>query len=366
MKKSIRRIGAALLAASALFGAIHQAGPAQAGQVEATGKFRVIRGNTIVNPDGNAYVPRGVNLGGMEYFAKGVEFGEWNFDRIKSWGANTIRLPVSPHFANKGMCTYDPQYINRIDQAVYWAQKKKMLLIIDDHFSTKGQTCGAGKGWANGWPMPDAQNLSFIKALGKRYKNRPYVAIDLYNEPNHVDNDTWRNGGILNGVRVIGMQQMLDALRSTGFDGLAVVSGPSYSTDMRPVIEQPLRGDWNVIYGAHMYPYQCGSDTIPKDQPYVCQGQRWNPQLNTWVAPLIAKRAVMLSEFGSQRPEDLEVRTLIQWAENNRIGWTAWLWCQASTDNYCLLQTNGSGNPSVLGLPVQDYLRIANGLPIKR
>lgn len=364
MKKSIRRITAAAAAIAVLMGVVHTSA-ANAGQVEATGKFRVIRGDTIVNPDGNAYVPRGVNLGGLEYYAKGVDFGEWNFDRIKSWGANTIRLPVSPHFATKGMCTYDRNYINRLDQAVWWAQQKKMLLIIDDHFSTKGATCGSGK-WANGWPMPDTHNLNFIKMLGKRYKNRPYVAIDLYNEPHHVDYATWRNGGILDGVRVIGMQQMLDALRSTGFNGLAIVSGTSYSTDMRDIARQPLTNDWNVIYGAHMYPYQCGSETIPQDRPYVCRGLRYNPQVEEWIKPLIGKRAVMLSEFGTQRAEDLEVRTLIQWAEHHRIGWTAWLWCAAGTQNYCLVDQAASFRPSVIGLPVQDYLRLSNGWPLAR
>lgn len=365
MKKSIRRIGAAAAAVATLLGVIHMS-PASAGQVEATGRFRVIRGDTIVNPEGNAFIPRGVNLGGLEYYPEGVGLYQWNFDGIKSWGANTIRLPVSPHFAIRGMCTYDNQYLLRIDQAVAWAQKRKMLLIIDDHFSTKGQTCGAGKRWATGWPMPDVHNLNFIKMLGQRYKNKPYVAIDLYNEPHHVDYDMWRNGGINEGVRVIGMQQMLDALRSTGFTGLAVVSGTSYSTDMRDAAVRPLRGDYNVIYGAHMYPYQCGSETIPKETPYECKGQPYSPTLDAWVGPMHKKRALMLSEFGTQRPVDREMRSMIQWAENRGIGWTAWLWCAGPVDNYCLTQPHTSFKPSTVGLPVQDYLRLSNGWPILR
>ena len=68
-------------------------------------------------PDGSVFVPRGVNKGGLEYWSWGYDEAFWNYQQMKSWGANFVRIPLSPAFALTRMCTYDKKYMTRASTA---------------------------------------------------------------------------------------------------------------------------------------------------------------------------------------------------------------------------------------------------------
>jgi hypothetical protein len=324
------------------------------------GKFHVV-GTQIVGPAGGTFVPRGVNIGGLEQTSKGYDVAYWNYKRMKSWGVNFVRVALSDTFWLKSMCTYDATYQAKVDQIVKWGEQLKMLVLLDDHNGTRGQTCGQGK-WFNLERSPDIHNLTFVKQLGTRYKGKPYVAIDLYNEPHDISDDVWRNGGVVDGYRAVGMQQLLDGVRSTGFDGIVMATGNFWGQDLRMIVDNPLSPDRNVVYGAHEYPYWCGARLYSRYEPFGrCNGHLYSPYLDTHIPQALSKRAVMLSEFGTQRPIAAEVAEPIQWAEDHHIGWAAWLWCNGEAANYCLLSADGGSNPSVIGQPVRDALHRATG-----
>ena len=317
------------------------------------GKFHVV-GPNIIGPNGGVFTPRGVNLGGLEWSPKGYDLGFWNFRRMKEWGANFVRVAIADNFWLKSMCTYDKSYAAKVDDIVRWAEALKMLVLLDNHYGTKGQTCGTGK-WANLQKLPDIHNLSFAKQLAKRYKDRPYVAIDLYNEPHDISDEMWRNGGVVDGYRGVGMQQLLDGVRSTGYTNLVFATGNYWGNDLRMVVNQPLANDKNVVYAAHSYPYWCDGRLF-KNDPYFCRGKAYPPHLDTEVPPLIGRKAVMLTEFGTYRPFPHEMQGPIEWAEKHGIGWAAWLWCNGPTSNFCLLSDKGGKEPSITGKPVRDAL----------
>ncbi len=316
-----------------------------------TGKFKVV-GTQIIGPDGKVFVPRGVNKGGLEYSPVGYDESFWNYQRMKSWGANVVRVPVSNAFWLKRMCTYNADYMKRVDKIVNWAEQLQMLVILDNHMSTKGLTCGKDK-WANPQKAPDVHSIDFVKALGTRYKDRTWVAIDLYNEPHDIPDTIWRNGGIVDGWRAVGMQQMLDAVRSTGFNNLVLATGNLWGNDLRMVVDNPLINDKNVVYAAHSYPFWCNR-VIYYEEAYNCRGKQYPPHLDGQILPAIGKRAVMLSEFGTQRSIPGEMQAPIDWAERHGIGWAAWLWANGKMTDFCLL--DNAGNASISGKPVQDAL----------
>jgi endoglucanase len=320
-----------------------------------TGKFTV-SGTRILGPDGKVFMPRGVNKGGLEWLKKGYGETFHEYQRIKNWGANFVRVPVSPAFGMARMCTYDKDYMGRIDRLVRWTEQLKMLVLLDIHTSTKGLTCGAGK-WHGPQKAPDIHTLDFAKSLAKRYKSHPWVAIDLYNEPHDIPDAIWRNGGIVDGWRAVGMQQMLDAVRSTGNTNLVFATGNLWGNDLRMIVNNPLYNDKNVVYAAHSYPFWCNR-VIYYEEPYVCQGKQIPPHLDGQIAPAIGKRAVMLTEFGTQRSIPGEMQAPINWAESKGIGWAAWLWGNGKMTDFCLLDMNG--NPSISGKPVKDALARAN------
>ena len=356
MKKSIRRIAIVAVAITALAGLVATA-PAE-GASKGDGKFHVY-GRNIVGPDGNPLVFRGVNKGGLQYDAHGYSEELWNYQRMKSWGSNVVRVALSDAFAMKSMCSYDKNYIKTIDKIVAWGEQLKMLIMLDDHMGSKGLTCGRGA-WSSSQKMPDARNLEFLKMLATRYKSKPYVGLDMYNEPHDISWDVWRNGGFVDSFKAVGMQQLLDGIRSTGFKGLVFATGPDWGNDLRGIADTPLKNDNNVIYAAHAYPFYCDR-VIYYEEPYNCKGKQYPPFLETQVAPAAAKRAVMITEFGTQRSIDGEMRKPIQWFEDHHIGWSAWLWCNGKMTDFCLLTPDGQNTPSVSGKAVQDYLFKANG-----
>jgi hypothetical protein len=353
-----RRIAVLGVALAALF---VFAAPTEGSPLPSTGdgSFHVARGR-IIGPDGNEFVPRGVNKSGLEYSPYGYDIGAWNFQRMKSWGVNFVRVPLNDAFWLARMCSYNHSYQSRVDRIVSWARELGMLVLLDDHMSSKGLTCGMGR-WTGPQKAPDTHNLDFVKAVAKRYKDNPWVAIDLYNEPHDIGNDVWRSGGLVDGWRAVGMQQLLDGVRSTGNNNLVFVSGNAWANDLRMVVNNPLREDANVVYAAHSYPFECDKVTIPASQPYVCRGVQYPPHLDTQVAPLIGRRAVMITEFGTQRTIPGEMQAPIDWAEAHGIGWAAWLWSNGKAKDFCLLSEGGGNTPSVAGVPVQQALFRANG-----
>lgn len=351
MKKSIRRIAAAAVALAAALSLV-SAAPASSALLP--GKFHT-SGVNVIAPDGKPITLRGVAKNGLEYSATGYQEDLWNYERMKSWGANVVRVPLASAFAIPAMCTYDRKYIQTIDKIVAFGERLKMLVLLDSHFSTKGLVCGRG-GWSTNQKMPDRYSLELVKMLAKRYKNNTYVAIDLHNEPHDISWDVWRNGGIIDGYRAIGMQQMLDAVRGQGFKGLVVASGAQWANDMRGIAQQPLARDGNVIYGAHVYPYWCYDKIWDPNRNYVCNGRQYNPTYDSMVQPLVGRRPLMITEFSTPRANEGEMREPIMWAEGRKLGWIAWDWCYGPAKHYCLLTADGSNTASVIGKPVREYL----------
>lgn len=328
--------------------------------IAADGRFHV-RGRDVFGPTGSAVTLRGVSKSGLEYSVDGYDVSKATFERMRSWGANVVRVALSDRFALPEMCNFDASYLSTIDDIVSYGEQLKMLIVLDDHFATRGLSCGRGA-WSANQKAPDEHNLAFVKMLGLRYKDRPYVAIDLYNEPHEITWETWLHGGSVDGTyTAVGMQDLLDGVRGTGFTGLVFATGPQWGNDLRSIATDPLANDADVVYAAHAYPYTCGTTTIPPNEPYECDGHQYPRFLDNQIAPAIATRAVMLTEFGTQRAIDGEMRAPLQWAEDHHIGWIAWLWCSGKTSDYCMLTPDGKNTPSVIGKPVQDFLFKANG-----
>ncbi len=314
-------------------------------------------GRSIIGPDGNVFIPRGVNKAGLEASSAGYEVAWWNFVRMKRWGANVVRLPVSPHLWLPTMCSYDAEYAGRVDRVVAWTEALGMLLILDNAWSTQGRTCGPS-GWAGEQKMADAHNAEFLRSLADRYKDHPWVAFDLYNEPHDISDAVWRDGGTVDGWQAVGMQQLLDVVRSTGATNLVFASGNMWANDLRMIVDRPLRNDADVVYAAHSYPIWCDGP-VPDDVPYSCNGRQVPAFLDTMVAPAAARRAVMVTEFGTARPIAGEVAAVIEWAEAHQLGWAAYAWCSGEASSYCLLSPSGDLSPSTIGQPVSDALSAA-------
>src|SRR5690606_7798621 len=209
--------------------------------------FLRAEGQKIVDADGKNVILRGIGLGGhmlqegymlkvpftgQQYVFKQhmqeligeertEEFYEaWlaNFtqkrdiDSLKSWGFNSIRLPMHYNLYTlavedepvAGENTWLEIGFEMTDQMVEWCRDNGMYLILDMHAAPGGQghdvnISDRDPSKPSLWESAENQDklVQLWKKLAERYKNEPVVgAYDLINEPNW----SFEEGKNINGV----------------------------------------------------------------------------------------------------------------------------------------------------------------------
>jgi len=303
-------------------------------------------GNRLVDSRGATLILRGVNRAGLES-GNGNDYTVDELAHAQAWGANVVRIPLGEQLWLPTSCQYDPNFVNRVDNAVKVVTDLGMVALLNLHWS---QTTRCGEPGLV--PGADDRAPLFWQQVASRYKNNPLVAFDLYNEPHHLTPEIWRDGGNVTwqGVtyKVTGMQQMYDAVRSTGATNVVTISGNSWA-NVWPKTVAPITGN-NIVYAIHLYtcatvpPPDCKS-TAPYDVA---------PWLNPWLTPG-QSYPLMVTEFGWPDPQNgLYQRSLIAYAEAQGWGWAAYTWGN-TWGQFSLLATAGPGKnyqPKPSGMPI--------------
>jgi endoglucanase len=92
------------------------------------GRLRVAHGK-LLDGDGQRLVLRGLGLGAI-YSVKGL--GRWDeayFANARAWGAELVRVPVFPFTFRQDR----EQTLRDLDDALAWAERQSLYLIIDYH-----------------------------------------------------------------------------------------------------------------------------------------------------------------------------------------------------------------------------------------
>ncbi len=184
--------------------------------------FLKVQKAKIVDAKGRAITLRGVNLGGWlmmegyilhasnraeqlfkKNFAKALgqkaladfekEFRrnfirEEDFKKIAGLGFNCVRLPFNYRLIEKRPYVCDTDGLFYLDEAISWARKHNVYVILDLHAAPGAQNHdwhSDSLGKADLWHRPDYQERVFAlwEFLAERYKNEETVAgYDLLNE----------------------------------------------------------------------------------------------------------------------------------------------------------------------------------------
>lgn len=312
----------------------------------------ITRGTTIRDAHGAVVTLRGLNRPGQWDAGQPGGLDERDIDRIKAWGGNVVRLTLGQQKWLPGCDSYDRTYPQAVDAAVRWITRRGMLAILDLHFGSP--TCRSTG--AN--PLPDERSLQFWTSVAGRYKSNPLVAFDLYNEPYGVPADVWKDGGTARSTtgldyHAVGLQQVYDAVRATGANGLVLVSGLDYAST--PPGEERLTGR-NLVWAVHAY--ACSV-------PWRCYTSDPREVLGRFSA--IARRLpVMVSEFGYPSSRNASSAAynarVVAYAEAQHWSWAAWAWdvhgtCRTGQYFNLLSSTTcatgtGTYQPSPAGVPV--------------
>ena len=293
-------------------------------------------GTRVLDAHGHTVVLRGFTRTGLE----GADAAAPTADDIahaKQWGANIIRLPLGEQFWLSSSCYHRASYPSQVDNAVRMVTGLGMVALLDLHWNSL-TSCGS----YGQQPMADYPGaINFWKQVASRYKNNPLVAFDLYNEPHNITDIVWRYGGKVSWqgqtYQAAGMQQMYDAVRSTGAKNLVIMSGNSWG-NLWPNTA-PAAGS-NIVYGIHAY--TCALKPPPSctnDAPYDPS------QFFQFWSTASQSVPIAVTEFGWPNPADGRYLTaVIRYAAAHGWGWTAFTWGSETWGPFSFLATAGAGS----------------------
>ncbi len=268
--------------------------------------------NRLVNASTGAEVwLQGVAVPSMEWSPGGEHIMQSVTNLVEEWNVNVVRLAVhSSYWFGRGK-SQNPRtgiatYRGLVDQVADYLQSRGKYLVLDLHE----------------YRAPTANHAAFWLDAATRYKNHPGVIFGLLNEPHDVSWEIWRNGGVVYesgstvGDRTIGMQGLVDAVRSTGAGNLVTAGGLDWGYTLGGVLSGYALDDANLMYESHVYPWKSG----------------WKESF----LDVTERYPVLLGEVGAQdTPMDFETEESFvppeEWVpdvlgliQNRRLNWTAW------------------------------------------
>ncbi|HWB67958.1 MAG TPA: cellulase family glycosylhydrolase [Mycobacteriales bacterium] len=307
------------------------------------------RGSQILDGNGRPVTLRGIGRFGLEGGTQTPLPTNAEIGQLKLWGANVVRVSLGEQKWLATSCHYESDYPHVVDQVVQWITSRGMVALLNLHFSQYGD-CGT----PGLTPMADSPgSVTFWQQVATRYKDNPLAAFDLFNEPNHVPESVWFDGGTVqvNGQQwqTAGMQQLYDTVRGTGAENLVVASGLDYAS--RPPHE--LLNGTDIVYGAHAYtcpngpPPQCTNSS-----PYDARGP-----LHRWVG-FAKHHPVLVTEFGFPDGDDGRYNaSVVAYAEAHHWGWCAFAWDGGTDGLFDLVQAHPASDgttiePNSGGMPL--------------
>jgi endoglucanase len=206
------------------------------------------RDNHLVDGRGKVIRLLGVNRSGAEYACiQGYGFFDGPTDQhsirvMKSWHINAVRVPlnedcwlgingVKPQFGGASYRQAIGAFVGRLNRA-------GLYVILDLHVAAPGSEKAVGI-----IPLPDADHApDFWRSVAATFAANHSLAFDLYNEPHDVGWDCWLRGCMLPAggegsqqhpaYRAAGMQDLVDAVRSTGAQQPLMAGGRGYARNL--------------------------------------------------------------------------------------------------------------------------------------
>ncbi|HEY3669250.1 MAG TPA: cellulase family glycosylhydrolase [Polyangiaceae bacterium] len=305
------------------------AGGAGAGGAQPTpGGYHVVA-NKILDANAKEHRFYGVSRPSLEWSADGDAIFDRDWDNIKSWGANIVRIPLNQVFWRTS-----PDYRDKVRGIVTAIESRGMDVILDLHWSE-----GPEPGQGAQRDLPDASSLVFWKDVASTYMADSRVLFELYNEPKVTDWNLWLNGGATGGFQAVGMKALYDAVRATGAQNLTLFGGLEFAYRLAGF--PGISGGVNVVLVTHPY------DTGDK------QPGNWDADWGN----LATSYPIIATEFGrldsSSNPCDPGYpEQVINYANAKGVSWIGWAW-YVKDCGFPSLITDYMGTPTATGAAVK-------------
>jgi len=326
----------------------------QATIAKSTLQYVSILGNQIIDQNGKPVRLLGVNKSGSEYAcAQGWGIFDGPFDlpavlAMKSWGINAVRIPLNSacwlsrsSVANSKFT--GAVYRSAIIDVVKLLQSQGMVAILDLHVNPPRN----GMSVENTVHAPNTDAIAFWKSAAITFKLHKNVLFDLYNEPQGIDWNCWRNGCLAkNGITYVGMQNLIDAIRLMGSKSVIIVEGRSTATDFSGWNSFRLVDPLNqLILSNHSYQGMTGNNTL----------ESWNNKL----LPIAKELPLLTGELGQPDCKHDYVDQYMDWADLNGVSYLGWTWNVENRYWPCIgkhsLIKDSQGTPTGHGIGFRDH-----------
>jgi hypothetical protein len=318
-----------------------------------------VQGNHLVNEDGVTIRLLGVDRSGSEFEClrtnrlNPVFDGPSNAASVKamvSWHINAVRVPLNEDcwLGINGVAIGGAMYRNQIVRYVHTLEAYGLYVILDLHYAAPGTNVAASQ-----WPMADADHSpTFWTSVAETFKSNHAVLFDLFNEPYGISWPCWLNGCQASygspsvTYETAGMQQLVDAVRSTGATTPLMLGGLDYASDLsswRPY--EPKDPDHQLVVSFHAYNFG-GCEYL------AC----WAAN----VAPLAKVVPVVTGEFGEDNCGDTFDLAFMPWADRHGVSYLGWTWNATDAGWTCsggpaLIEDYG-GKPTAYGIALKEHL----------
>lgn len=197
-----------------------------------------VQDGILVNEQDTPVVLQGLMVPESRRLDHDGKFNKEYFEEVFDCGGNVVRIPIHPEEWDQ-----DEYYLWRyLDSIVEWAVESKKYVILDLHFIGNIES-GIGDEMPRIKTEPMDFAMDFWRLVAGYFKDVPNVIFEIYNEPAHIDNESWRQSA----------QILVDTIRDTGAEQIIIVSGTDYSYDLSCWVNYPMK-ESNIIYAAHIFP----------------------------------------------------------------------------------------------------------------
>ncbi|HLI71981.1 MAG TPA: cellulose binding domain-containing protein [Ktedonobacteraceae bacterium] len=318
-----------------------------------------VSGNQLLNGSGQVIRPVGVDRAGTEYEcdASGntnVFDGPTDITAINamlSWDITAVRLPLNEdcwlgiNGYPAGAYTaswYQQTIVNFVNTLTSY----NVIVILDLHWNNSGTNQSNSQE-----PMPDLDHApAFWTSVANTFKGNSSVIFDLYNEPYTKSWSCWLNGSTAAGASpctdvpfaVAGMQTLVNTVRATGATNPIMLGGLAYANDMSQWLQyEPTDPDHNLIASTHIYNFNA-CNTVS------C----WASGIGT----IASQVPVIAGEIGENDCADGFITTLMNWLDQQKIGYLAWAWDTYGCSSFPALISNYNGTPTAYGAGFKSHL----------
>jgi len=249
--------------------------------------FLSVKGTTLVDKDGKDIVLHGVSLGWHNWWPR-----FYNANTVawlnSDWKCSVLRAAIGVDPSTKDGYLANPTFaLNCLYTVVDAAIKNDMYVIVDWH--TESIYLDEAK--------------IFFQTVAEKYKDRPNLIYELYNEP---------NGPLWPDVKAYA-EEVIGAIRAIAPKNIILVGSPQWDQALDKPAADPIKDYDNLMYTLHFYAATHGQWLRDVATAALQKG-----------LPIFVTECGGMESSGNGPINQTEWQAWIQWMSANEISWAAW------------------------------------------